>query len=181
LIQYFVYVIVYQRFIEDKIMNFIDLCSVCNISLFILDKSHHGYYIHGRSPHGITDVNIKDMIVNLQREAQSMTGTRGLQGNSTEQIFILKIDRAFRRQYESLFRNYYVSQSSCWMKFSVLRCSASPRITLAFDERIEQVIGVSTFSWNPIKISTDFSVPSSITRCHGTLTAFAAGIFSDVC
>jgi meckelin len=111
LIQYFAYVIVYQRLIEDKIMNFIDLCSVCNISLFILDKSHHGYYIHGRSPHGITDVNIKEMILNLQREAQSQSATRGLQGDSTEQIFIMKIDRAVRREYETLFQSYYVSQS----------------------------------------------------------------------
>ena len=111
MVQYFVYVIVYQRLVEDKIMNFVDLCSVCNISLFILDKSHHGYYIHGRSPHGITDVNIKDMILNLQREAQALSGTRGLQGDSTDQIFIMKIDRAFRREYETLFRSYYVSPS----------------------------------------------------------------------
>lgn len=34
------------------IENFVDLCSVCNISVLIFDHSFHGYYIHGRSPYG---------------------------------------------------------------------------------------------------------------------------------
>jgi meckelin len=108
LIQYFFYIIFYQRLIEDKIINFIDLCSVSNISVFILDQNRHGYYIHGRSPHGITDVNMKDMVMNLERESRSMSGTRGLEANSIEQIFIMKINKAFRIQYELLFRKYYV-------------------------------------------------------------------------
>ncbi|CAF0727533.1 unnamed protein product [Adineta steineri] len=105
-IQYFFYIIFYQRFIENKIMNFIDLCSVSNISVFILDQNRHGYYIHGRSPHGTTDVNMKDMLMNLERESRMLSGTRGLQANSTEQIFIMKINRTFRMQYDLLFRKY---------------------------------------------------------------------------
>ena len=104
------YIIFYQRLIEDKILNFVDLCAMSNISIFILDQLHHGYYIHGRSPHGITDVNMKDMIMNLERESRLMSGTRGLQANSTEQIFITKIDRKFRGQFDSLTRKYYVRQ-----------------------------------------------------------------------
>ncbi|CAF4599618.1 unnamed protein product [Rotaria sp. Silwood1] len=106
-IQYFVYIIIYQRLIGDKILNFVDLCSVSNISVFILDQNYHGYYIHGRSPHGIADVNIRDMLMNLERESKSMSSTRGLQANSTEQIFIMKINRIFRAQYDLLFRQYY--------------------------------------------------------------------------
>ncbi len=108
IIQYFVYVMFYQRFIANKILNFIDLCSVSNISVFILDENHHGYYIHGRSPHGMTDVNMKEILINFYREKNQMSGTRGLQDNSNEQIFIMKINRSFRKQYELLFRNYYV-------------------------------------------------------------------------
>jgi meckelin len=107
-IQYFVYIIFYQRLIANKILNFIDLCSVSNISIFILDLNHHGYYIHGRSPHGLTDVNIKDILMNFHREKNRMSGTRGLENNSNEQIFIMKININFRKQYELLFRNYYV-------------------------------------------------------------------------
>ncbi|CAF0975869.1 unnamed protein product [Adineta ricciae] len=106
-LQYIVYIIFYQRFIEDKIINFVDLCSVSNISVFILDHIRHGYYIHGRSPHGTTDVNMKDMLMNLDRESRMMSGTRGLQDNSSDQIFIMKINRSFRMQYEALFRKYY--------------------------------------------------------------------------
>jgi meckelin len=108
IIQYFAYVMFYQRFIANKILNFIDLCSVSNISVFILDENHHGYYIHGRSPHGMTDVNMKEILINFYREKNQMSGTRGLQDNSNEQIFIMKINRSFRKQYELLFRNYYV-------------------------------------------------------------------------
>jgi len=108
IIQYFIYVMFYQRFIANKILNFIDLCSVSNISVFILDENHHGYYIHGRSPHGMTDVNMKEILINFYREKNQMSGTRGLQDNSNEQIFIMKINRSFRKQYELLFRNYYV-------------------------------------------------------------------------
>jgi hypothetical protein len=46
--------------------------------------------------------------MNLERESRLMSGTRGLQTNSTEQIFIIKINRAFRIQYDLLFRKYYV-------------------------------------------------------------------------
>lgn len=110
-LQYLTYTLFYQRFVEDKIMNFIDLCSVSNVSLFILDQDHHGHYIHGRSPHGASDVNMKDMIKNLERETQLMSGTRGLVVNSTDQIFIMKINRRFRRQYDSFYRASDVSFS----------------------------------------------------------------------
>ncbi|CAF3088811.1 unnamed protein product [Rotaria socialis] len=112
LIQYFFYVLIYQRLVEDKIINFVDLCSVSNISIFILDQNRHGYYIHGRSAHGIADVNIKDMIMNLERESRLMSIGRGLEANSPEQLFIMKINRTFRSQYDLLFQKYgdYVRQ-----------------------------------------------------------------------
>ena len=111
IIQYLAYTLIYQRLFEDKIVNFIDLCSVANISVFILDQNTHGYYIHGRSPHGLTDVNMKEVLMNLYREESGTSSTRGLQDNSDEQIFIMKINRSFRQQYEALFQNYLVSRS----------------------------------------------------------------------
>ena len=35
--------------------EFIDLCTISNISLFILDDVNHGYYIHGKIPGGIAE------------------------------------------------------------------------------------------------------------------------------
>ncbi|CAF3770661.1 unnamed protein product [Rotaria sp. Silwood1] len=106
LVQYLVYVIFYQRFVEDRIINFIDLCSVSNISVFILMDNQYGYYIHGRSPHGITDVDMKEMMINLERESQANSGRRGLETNSDDQIFIIKVDRPVRSQYDLLLRSY---------------------------------------------------------------------------
>jgi len=37
------------------IEDFVDLCSVANISLFILDDNLHGYYIHGENPFGFSE------------------------------------------------------------------------------------------------------------------------------
>ncbi len=108
MVQYFVYILFYQRFVEDKIINFVDLCSVSNISLFILMDNQYGYYIHGRAPHGTADVNMKEMLDNLHRESKQEIGGRGLEPNSNDQIFIIRVDRAFRSQYEILLRNYQV-------------------------------------------------------------------------
>jgi meckelin len=108
LIQYLIYILFYQRFVEDKIINFIDLCSVTNISVFILMENQYGYYIHGRSPHGTADINMKEMLNNLERETNQTIGGRGLQPNSEDQIFIVRIDRSFRLQYEIFLQNYRV-------------------------------------------------------------------------
>lgn len=106
--QYFIYAIFYQRFVEDKIINFVDLCSVSNVSVFILKDRHYGFYIHGRSPHGISELNVKDMLMNFGRESNETAGKRGLENGSDDQIFIVRIDRLFRSQYERLLRNYEV-------------------------------------------------------------------------
>lgn len=97
--------LVYQRFLGNAILNFIDLCSVSNISVFILDEIYHGYYIHGRCPYGRSEMNISEMLVNFYRENQRMTSTRGLEIHSHEQLFILKISREFRREFDLLWNN----------------------------------------------------------------------------
>lgn len=70
--------------------------------------NQYGYYIHGRSPHGIADVNMKEMLDHLQSETEQKIGRRGLLPNSEDQIFIIRVDRAFRTQYEILLRHYQV-------------------------------------------------------------------------
>ena len=37
------------------IEDFVDLCSVANISIFIVDDNLHGYYIHGENPFGFSE------------------------------------------------------------------------------------------------------------------------------
>jgi len=42
---------------KDRILNFIDLCSTANISVFLLATQRYGFYIHGQCVHGASDVN----------------------------------------------------------------------------------------------------------------------------
>jgi len=85
----------YERFVEHKTQQFIDLCSVSNVSslvtatvvytvtnfslpptpqvsMLILSHMRFGYYIHGRSPHGQADTNMKEMCRHLKNEAVSI-------------------------------------------------------------------------------------------------------------
>ena len=60
--------LVYERFFEHKIHQFVDLCAVSNISVFTLSHTLYGHYIHGRSVHGHADTNMREMDHNLQNE-----------------------------------------------------------------------------------------------------------------
>ena len=57
LFQWVFYTLLYSRCVEDKIGQFIDFCSVSNISMFVMTHTQFGYYIHGRSPHGNADTS----------------------------------------------------------------------------------------------------------------------------
>jgi len=59
-------------------MEFVDLCCVSNISVFILDSSLHGYYIHGQSPAGKADSNIDELLRFLDDEGKGKVKTRGI-------------------------------------------------------------------------------------------------------
>lgn len=77
LVQWIAYTVFYSRLIEDKIGQFVDFCSISNISVFVLTHTQYGYYIHGRSPHGNADTSMQRMTEALVREANDMTCKRG--------------------------------------------------------------------------------------------------------
>ena len=56
---------------EDKIQQFVDLCSMSNISVFVMANANFGYYIHGRSVHGKADTDMREMAEMMEREAVS--------------------------------------------------------------------------------------------------------------
>lgn len=59
-------------------MDFVDLCSVANVSLFIFDEKFHGYYIHGESPTKSSDVSLGTLKRALDQEGQGNAASRGL-------------------------------------------------------------------------------------------------------
>ncbi|XP_061450003.1 meckelin-like [Rhineura floridana] len=84
----------YERFVEDKIHQFIDLCSLSNVSVFILTHRCYGFYIHGRSVHGHADVGMDTMHSYLRKEEENLCALRGLEAYSDVQTFeVLLTDR----------------------------------------------------------------------------------------
>jgi hypothetical protein len=73
-------------------------------------ERQYGYYIHGQTPNGTSDINMKEMLLNMERESEQLIGTRGLQPNSNTQTFIVRITSAFRSQYDSFSRGSRVRQ-----------------------------------------------------------------------
>ncbi|KAG8441839.1 hypothetical protein GDO86_010860 [Hymenochirus boettgeri] len=92
----------YERYVEDKIRQFVDLCSMGNISVFVLTHKCFGYYIHGRSVHGHADTNMEEMNQNLKREAENMCSQRGLQPNADIQTFQISISTRARTHFDQI-------------------------------------------------------------------------------
>ncbi|XP_051879525.1 meckelin [Pristis pectinata] len=93
---------IYERFVEDRISQFIDVCSISNISVIILSYRCFGYYIHGRSVHGHADTNMEEMNLNLKREAENLCGQRGLIPNTDIETFQIFITSKVREQYDKI-------------------------------------------------------------------------------
>ncbi|XP_056619132.1 meckelin isoform X2 [Triplophysa dalaica] len=102
LIQIIFFTVFHERFIEDKIRQFVDLCSISNISVLLFSHRCFGYYIHGRSVHGHADTNMDEMNTNLKREADNLCGQRGLLPNSDTQTFQISITNRLRAQYDRI-------------------------------------------------------------------------------
>lgn len=52
-----------------KFQEFMDLCSVSNVSVLILDQAFHGYYVHGEAPSGRADYVMSDLKQKIDAEA----------------------------------------------------------------------------------------------------------------
>jgi len=93
----------YERYIvEPRSQIFLDLCTVAKISMFIMDESYHGYYLHCRSPHEFADCSMFDLTEQLKREENGLTTDRGLDAPGAPrdcQAFELFTSRAFRERF----------------------------------------------------------------------------------
>ncbi|XP_041376380.1 meckelin-like [Gigantopelta aegis] len=105
LVQWLFYTFFYEQFIEDRVGQFVDLCSMCNISIFILANAEYGYYIHGRSVHGRSDTDMKEMSEMLKKEENNLVGRRGLEPDTDEQTFQMRIPKTLREKYRNAFQS----------------------------------------------------------------------------
>ncbi len=51
--------------------DFVDLCCISNISIFIFDETLHGYYIHGRNPIGKSEGSLEYIESVFEKESAS--------------------------------------------------------------------------------------------------------------
>lgn len=101
-VQWFYFGFIYERFIGDTLGDFVDLCSMGNVSIFIMENTLFGYYIHGRSVHGRADTNMREINEQIKREEEDLCGKRGLEPNSEHQTFEVGLPHKFRQQYNQV-------------------------------------------------------------------------------
>lgn len=94
--------LIIERYVKNSIQQFIDVCSIANVSVFILSLKSFGYYIHGRSPHGFSDTDMCSMIIQFRREEENMCGHRGLMPGSEQQTYSVVAPGNLRVFYDKL-------------------------------------------------------------------------------
>ncbi|KAM5138031.1 meckelin-like [Mantella aurantiaca] len=104
LVQVLFFIFIYERFVEDKIRQFADLCSLSNVSVLVLTHKCYGYYIHGRSVHGQTDVSMEMMMDNLRKEEENLCPLRGLEPGADIQTFEVVLSERMREQYDKIMQ-----------------------------------------------------------------------------
>lgn len=85
--QWLIITTVWKRYVKNPIQQFIDVCSIANVSVFLFSQRCYGYYIHGRSPHGFADTDVCSMMLQFKREEDNMCGHRGLLPGSENQTY----------------------------------------------------------------------------------------------
>ena len=55
-------------FYPHDYVEFVDLCSIANISVIMFNEDLNGHYIHGKSPSGAADVSSERLRLNLENE-----------------------------------------------------------------------------------------------------------------
>ncbi|XP_075145262.1 meckelin isoform X2 [Haematobia irritans] len=103
--QYVIKSLIAPRIWENPIRKYTEHCSLANISVFALVEPSYGYYIHGRSPHGFADSDMATMLMQLQRETQSMCGRRGLLSD-TDQCYTIMPPKNLNNYFDKLLLPY---------------------------------------------------------------------------
>jgi hypothetical protein len=105
--------ILYKKFFHEPMVRcpvreFVDLCSVGNVSLFAMLYARYGFYLHGRNANGTSDCGLVEMNVLLEREERDLCSRRGLLANSDQQTFVLVLPKIINDHYRKLlFRTDY--------------------------------------------------------------------------
>nr|XP_040580158.1 meckelin-like [Lepeophtheirus salmonis] len=120
---------IYTSLIEDKLEQFLDICSLANISVFVMSLKNFGYYIHGKSAHGISDTDMGQMLEHLQRETEDLCGHRGLQTGSDHQTFTMTLPAKLREYYDAVVLPAFSTGSNLLSEIGTSRTSSQKIIS----------------------------------------------------
>jgi len=101
--QWLVHFLLWDRFVQDRVWQFVDLLSLANVSCFIIEEQLHGYYLHGRSVHACADTDMLSLNKQLKREEEQLCAKRGLQSDSDVQSFEVYLSRGVREMFNEAF------------------------------------------------------------------------------
>ncbi|KAH6590539.1 hypothetical protein BASA61_005298 [Batrachochytrium salamandrivorans] len=93
---------IYERLHPNKLLQYIDILSLANVSMLIFDAPCHGYYVHGRSVHSYADTNMMELNNFLKKEENDMVPRRGLQ-DTNQQSFEIFVTRKMRSTFDKIF------------------------------------------------------------------------------
>ena len=101
----YILVRVVQLWIPTKKTEFLDLCSVANMSVLILSDSLRGYYLHGQSPLGMADTTLYQLAQFLEEESKGKIKGRGITDNKNDNLQTYEIYLSFpmRRIYDGFY------------------------------------------------------------------------------
>jgi len=88
---------------QGGMTDFIDICSLSNVSVLILDEPCHGYYIHGQAPGGTGDCSGTLMNQRLKQEKEGLLLKRGIRPDDDLQTFEMFFPPAFRANLFTLY------------------------------------------------------------------------------
>ncbi|XP_012263397.3 meckelin [Athalia rosae] len=125
--QWLIMVTFYERYIKNHIQEFVDLCSMANISVFILSQNRYGFYIHGRSVHGFADTDLATLINNLKQEEENLCAHRGLLPGTTEQSFVISVSKTFRDFYDKIMSDKIINDESRFFRRKMVGTSRKER------------------------------------------------------
>ena len=93
-----------QWYSPTAYQDFIDLCSIANMSVLLFDDDLKGYYIHGQSSNGSADVDSRQLRLGLYQETIGNSSIRGICNDyKDDQTFEMSMPKKVVEEYREIF------------------------------------------------------------------------------
>ncbi|GAB5353570.1 hypothetical protein AAMO2058_000047000 [Amorphochlora amoebiformis] len=94
----------YRRYVQDISAGLEDLLHSANVSCLILDQTHHGYYLHGKSVHTHADTDLSQLSKQVAHETKALVRERGLlPGKDSFEVYF---HPRFRAHYDRIYKGH---------------------------------------------------------------------------